>query len=105
MNTGMNGYDLKIIEEGQVPMSAGNLDYTGTVSLIVFLCVLAACVILYAVWFRGHKKRIAELCVMGIDGGVNLNGMEDVSVFHPFRTMRFERELENSVVEGSTKGV
>ena len=31
--------------------------------------------------------------------------MDDVSIFHPIRTMRFETELENQVVSSTAKGV
>ena len=59
----------------------------------------------YYIWFRGHKKRIASLLVMGLNGDVNIEGVDDVSIFHPLRTVRFENELENQVVSSTAKGV
>lgn len=98
-------YSLKIIEETQVPLSAGTSDYSGIATVIVLLCIILALVIMYWIWFRGHKKRIADLCVMGLEGDIDIGGMDDVSIFHPIRTMRFENELENQVVASAAKGV
>ena len=97
-------YSLKVIEETQVPLSAGTADYRGIATVIVLACIVAAVIIMYFIWFNGHRKRIAELSVMGIDSGLDTADMDDVSIFHPIRTMRFENELENLVVASSTGG-
>ena len=101
----MNDYNLKIIEESQVPLSAGSYDYSGIMFAVVITCLVIAVLVLYSFWYRNHKKRIAQLLVMGLGGEPYVNEMDDVSVFHPFRTMRVERELENRVVQSSAKGV
>ncbi len=101
----MENYNLKIIEENQVPLSAGTSDYSGIVLAVVLTCIVIAVVVLYSFWYRNHKKRIAQLLVMGLDSEPYINEMDGVSAFHPFRTMRIERELENRVVQGSAKGV
>lgn len=100
-----NIYNLKIIEDSPVPLSAGTKDYSGIATVIVLVCFLAALIIMYGIWFRNHKKRIVELSVMGIDGNIDISGMDEVSIFHPIRTIRFENELENQVVAGTAKGV
>ncbi|MBR4719111.1 MAG: hypothetical protein IKP31_02585 [Lachnospiraceae bacterium] len=100
-----DGYSFKIIDETRVPLSAGVADYSGIATVIVLISILLALCVMYLVWFRGHKKRIAELCVMGIDGDIDMGGMDSVSIFHPIKTMRFENELENQVVSGTAKGV
>lgn len=101
----MNNYRLKIIEENQVPLSAGTSDYSGIMFAVVLTCLIIAIVVLYSFWYRNHKKRIAQLLVMGLDSEPYIDEMDSVSAFHPFRTMRIERELENRVVQGSAKGV
>lgn len=101
----MNNYNLKIIEENPAPLSSGTGDYSGIVLAVVLTCIVIAIVVLYSFWYRNHKKRIAQLLVMGLDSEPYINEMEDVSLFHPFRTMRIEKELENRVVQGSAKGV
>lgn len=98
-------YNFKIIEDVQVPLSSGTTDYSGIVTMIVLVCIIAAVFIMYLVWFNGHKKRIAELSVMGIGSSIDVSGMDDVSIFHPIKTMRFENELENQVVASTAKGV
>lgn len=105
MRMAYNRYYFKIIEEPQVPLSAGTPDYSGIATVTVLICIVLAVLVMYFVWYRGHKRRIAELSVMGIDSGVDVAGMDDVSIFHPFKTMRFENELENQVVAGTAKGV
>lgn len=97
-------HSLKIIEETPVPLSAGTPDYSGIATVIVLISIVAAVLIMYWIWFLGHKKRIAELCVMGIDSNIDTGMMDSVSLFHPIRTMRFENELENQVVSKTTGG-
>lgn len=105
MNTGMDGYNLKIIEENAVPLSAGVRDYSSVVVAVVVACIVLAIVVFYTTWYRSHKKRIAQLLVMGIDNEPYIDEMDYVSLFHPFRTMRIERELESRAVSGTAKGV
>ncbi|MCR5801514.1 MAG: hypothetical protein K6G57_04195 [Lachnospiraceae bacterium] len=97
--------NIKIIEDGGVPLSSGTPDYSGIVFIIVLISIAIALIVMYGVWYNNHRKRIAQLYVMGIDGEVGINGMEKVSIFHPIRTIRFENELENMVVSSSAKGV
>lgn len=101
----MENYSVKIIEENPVPLSSGATDYSGIVLMVVLTCIVIAILVLYSFWYRNHKKRIAQLLVMGLGGEPYVNEMDDVSVLHPFRTMRVERELENRVVQSSAKGV
>ena len=111
INTGETGaqlddYSLRVvIEDEPVPLSAGNTDYRGLVMPVVTASLLIAFMTGYYIWYRGHKKRIASLLVMGLNGDVNIEGMDDVSIFHPLRTVRFENELENQVVSSTAKGV
>lgn len=99
-------YYFKIIEETRVPLSAGVQDYTGIALATVLVCIVAALFIMYFLWFRNHKKRIVELSVMGIDdGNIDMEGMNNVSIFHPIKTIRFETELENQVVAGAAKSI
>ena len=101
----MNEYNIKVIEDGAIPLSAGTRDYSGIVFAVVLTCIVIAVLVLYSFWYGNHKKRIAQLLVMGLDSEPYINEMEGVSAFHPFRTIRIERELENRVVQGSAKGV
>ncbi len=105
MNADTASYNFKIIEENAVPLSAGTNDYSGIVLVVVLMGIVLAILILYTLWFRNHKRRIAQLLVMGLGSEQYIDEMEGVSVFHPFRTMRVEKELENRVVQGSAKGV
>ncbi|MBR5406128.1 MAG: hypothetical protein IK111_00665 [Lachnospiraceae bacterium] len=98
-------YSLKVIQETEVPLSSGATDYGGIVFIIVLISIAVALVVMYGVWYNNHRKRIAQLYVMGIDGDVGINGMENVSIFHPIRTVRFESELENMVVANTAKSV
>lgn len=102
----VNDYSLSvIIDDDPVPLSAGNTDYRGMVVPVVICCLAITLVVGYMAWFGSHKKRIASLMVMGITGDVDINGMDDVSILHPIKTIRFENELENRVVSSTTKGV
>lgn len=101
----MDNYNLKIIEEPAIPLSSGGSDYSGIVLAVVLTCIVIAVFVMYSFWYRNHKKRIAQLLVMGLDSEPYIEGMDDISAFHPFRTIRIERELENRVVQGSAKGV
>ncbi|MCR4807036.1 MAG: hypothetical protein K5857_05110 [Lachnospiraceae bacterium] len=105
MNGAVEQYNLKIIEDTPVPLSAGAHDYSGMVMLVVLACIILAIAILYSSWYNGHKKRIAQLLVMGIDNEPYIDGMDCVSAFHPFRTMQIERELEIRAVSNTAKGV
>ena len=98
-------YRFSVIEDPQVPLSAGFADRSGLVVPVVLICIAIALMIMYSMWYRAHRKRIASLMVMGLNSELYINGVEDVSMFHPFRTMRIEKELENRVVEGTVKGV
>ena len=99
-------YYFKIIDEARIPLSAGNKDYTGIALATVLVCIIAALLIMYYIWFRNHKKRIVELSVMGIDGGnIDMEGMDNVSILHPIKTIRFETELENLVVAATAKSL
>ncbi len=98
-------YSLKVIEEDPVPLSSGAKDYSAPVMPIVLICLAAAFMTMYWAWFNGHRKRIAELMVMGLNDGSEIGDMGDVSIFHPIRTIRFEAELENRVVTDTAKGV
>ncbi len=99
-------YNLKIIDENRIPLSSGVKDYTGAAFVTVIVCIVIALLIMYFIWFKNHKKRIVELSVMGINGGkIDLEGMKDVSIFHPIRTIRFETELENQVVAGTANSI
>ena len=98
-------YSFKVIQEGEVPLSSGAPDYSGIVFILVLISIAIALLVMYGVWYNNHRKRIAQLYVMGIDGEVGINGMKNVSIFHPIRTIRFENELENMVVASSAKSV
>ena len=98
-------YSVNVIEDNMVPLSAGASDYSGIMTVVVLIVLVLALIVMYGMWFRAHRKRITELSVMGIDGDLDIKGMDDVSIFHPLRTMRFENELENRVVEGTARGV
>ena len=98
-------YSINVIEDSRVPLSAGVSDYSGIMTVVVLVVLALALIVMYGLWFRAHRKRITELSVMGIDGNLDIKGMDDVSIFHPLRTMRFENELENRVVEGTARGV
>ena len=100
-----DSYRFSVIEDAPVPLSAGVADKSGVVVMVVLACIILALMIMYSMWYRAHRKRIASLMVMGLSSEPYINGVEDVSMFHPFRTMRVERELENRVVEGTVKGV
>lgn len=101
-----NRYDLKIIDDARVPLSAGTPDYSGIAVATVLVCIVIAILIMYWLWFRSHKKRIIDLSVMGIDGSsMDMEGMDEVSIFHPIRTMRYEMELENLVVSATARSV
>ena len=102
----VDDYSLSVkIEDEKIPLSAGNTDYRGMVVPVVVCCLLITLAVGYMAWFGSHKKRIASLMVMGITGDVDINGMDDVSILHPIKTIRFENELENRVVSSTTKGV
>ena len=102
----LDGYSLNvIIEDEPVPLSAGGIDYRGLVMPVVLASLLVAFATGYYIWYRNHRKRIASLLVMGLNGDVDIEGMDDVSILHPFRTVRFENELENRVVSSTAKGV
>ena len=102
----LDDYSLNVtIEEEPVPLSAGSIDYRGLVMPVVLASLLVAFATGYYIWYRNHKKRIASLLVMGLNGDVDIEGMDDVSILHPFRTIRFENELENRVVSSTAKGV
>ena len=101
----LNEYSVNVIEETRVPLSSGVSDYSGIMTLVVLVCLAVAVLVLYGLWFRGHRRRIAELSVMGLDGNLDMKGMDEVSIFHPLRTMRFENDLENRVVEGTARSV
>lgn len=102
----LDGYSLNvIIEDEAVPLSAGGIDYRGLVMPVVLASLLIAFATGYYIWYRNHRKRIASLLVMGLNGDVDIEGMDDVSILHPFRTIRFENELENRVVSSTAKGV
>ena len=104
--TKLDDYSLNvIIEDDPVPLSSGSMDYRELVMPVVTASLLIAFVAGYYIWFRNHKKRIASLLVMGLDGDVDIEGMDDVSILHPVRTVRFESELENQVVSSTAKGV
>ncbi len=103
--SGSAEYSLKVIEEQAVPLSAGAPDYSGQVMILVLVSIVIALVVMYGLWYRSHRKRIASLMVMGLEDGVDTTGMEDVSIFHPIKTIRFESELENMVVATTAKGV
>ena len=105
MNGSVDSYNLKIIEENAVPLSSGARDYSSIVVLVVLACIILAFAILYTTWYRGHKKRIAQLLVMGIDNEPYIDEMDCVSLFHPFRTMQIERDLESRAVSSTAKGV
>ncbi len=104
-NGQLEHYDLKVIEDEEVPLSAGTADYSGTVMVLVLVSIVIALFIMYALWFRSHRKRIASLLVMGIGGDADMGGMDNVSILHPIKTVRYERELENMVVAETAKGV
>ena len=102
----LDDYSLRVtIEDEPVPMSSGNTDYRGLVMPVVTASLVIAFLAGYYIWYRGHKKRIASLLVMGLNGDVDIDGMDDVSILHPLRTVRFENELENQVVSNVAKGV
>ncbi|MCR5421811.1 MAG: hypothetical protein K6E98_12500 [Lachnospiraceae bacterium] len=98
-------YTLKIIEDDPVPLSAGGIDYKEFVVPIVVFCILFVTGMFYVIWFNNHKKRISSLMIMGLSGDVNIEGMEDVSIFHPIKTIRFEKDMESRVVSSTAKGV
>ncbi len=102
----LDDYSLNVvIEDEPIPLSAGSIDYRGLVMPVVLASLLIAFATGYYIWYRNHKKRIASLLVMGLNGDVDIDGMDDVSILHPFRTVRFENELENRVVSSTAKGV
>ena len=102
----LDDYSLNvIIDDEPVPLSAGTMDYRGMVMPVVTASLLIALMTGYYIWFRNHKKRIASLLLMGLSGDVDIEGMDDVSILHPLRTVRFENELENRVVSNTAKGV
>ncbi len=109
INTGDNykdrveDYRFDVIEDNELPLSSGKVDYSENVLRIVACCFAVAVVALYFFWFIGHRKRI---CFLADSIGMNLDcKMESISALHPIRTIRFENELENKVVSSSTKSV
>ena len=104
-NNTVDNYNLSVIEDEPVPLSAGDKDYSERALSIVAVCFVVALAGLYITWFRGHKRRITSLVELVANDEPGYETMTEVSIFHPVKTIRFESELENRVVSDSTKSV
>lgn len=96
-------YDLVVIQEEPVPLAPfADKNYDLIVVLVVFLSLIVLLSVGYCLWYLSCRRRIWALSVnLPADEAEKARG--DTTIFHPLRTARAEREIENRIASEFVK--
>lgn len=95
----LNGYHFTIIEDQAVPLAGAppTDNYAGYALAVVIIAAILLVGLIYSLWFRDHKKRIARL-------EINLSQYEEVkteegtfNLIHPRKLIEAEKLLEQKL--------